>query len=153
MPSLTVSRGAALWSFLAAGIACWPAAAAAGDFDKNKNMLCALGEAFECTKGQSCERVLPAEIGAPHFFRIDVANRVAQGVGPGAPGRKSPIASLSEVGGMLVLQGVDEEREGERGAIGWNASVSPNDGGMVLTAAAAEDGTAFVVFGDCLNDQ
>src|SRR3954447_997127 len=115
MPSLTVvSRGAAaaLWSALAACIVGWPAVAAAGDFDKNKSMLCALGEAFECTKGQSCERVLPAEIGAPHFFRIDVANRIAQGVGPGAPGRKSPIASMSEVGGMLVLQGADEEREG-----------------------------------------
>jgi hypothetical protein len=49
-----------------------------------------------------------------------------------------------------VLQGFDEAQE-QRGAIGWTASVSTNNGAMVLTAAA--EGGAFLVFGDCLIEE
>lgn len=126
-------------------------AAPASALDKGRPMLCALGEFYECERGKSCDRVQPQEIGAPRFFSIDLANYVAVGVGPIARGRKSPIGTIGEVGPLLVMQGMDEAIEGQRGAIGWSASVSTSDGAMVLTAAT-EDG-AFIIFGDCLVEE
>jgi hypothetical protein len=124
--------------------------APAGEIDKSKPILCAMGEAFECARGKSCDRVLPGEFGAPRFFAIDLTRKVAQGVGAGARDRTSPIGSIGEVGPLLVMQGMDEERE-TRGAIGWTASLSQTDGGLVLTAGA--DDAAFIDFGDCLTQQ
>jgi hypothetical protein len=49
------------------------------------------------------------------------------------------------------MQGMDDAVEGQRGAIGWTASVSTSDGGMVLTAAGDEG--AFLLFGDCLIEE
>jgi hypothetical protein len=131
-------------------MAATPAAAPAGEIDKTKPILCAMGEAFECTRGKSCDRVLPAELGAPRFFSIDLTRKVAQGVGAGTRERMSTIGSVGEVGPLLVMQGMDEEREA-RGAIGWTAALSQTDGGLVLTAGA--EGAAFIVFGDCLTQQ
>jgi hypothetical protein len=120
-------------------------------WDRSKPMTCAMSEAFDCTRGKACERTDPAEIGAPRFFLIDLAQQVAQGVGANARERKSPIRTVDAVGPLLVLQGMDEAVEGQRGAIGWTASVTSNGGGMVLTAAA--EGGALVVFGDCLVEE
>jgi hypothetical protein len=114
-------------------------------------LYCSAAEAFECAEGSSCDRTLPTDIGAPRFFQIDLANHVAQGAGPGARGAKSPIHALDEVGGLIVLHGFDKGSGEERGATGWTAAISPDDGGFVLTAAG--EGTAFVIFGGCLNPE
>jgi hypothetical protein len=119
--------------------------------DGAKAMVCSAGVVYECSEGAACDRILPGEAGAPRFFRIDLANRVAQGAGPGAQGRKSAILSLNEIGGLLVLQGVDQGIEEQRSATGWSASISPADGGFVLVAAG--NGGAFVLFGGCLTDE
>ena len=120
---------------------------ASAEIDKSKPMLCALGEAYECVRGKSCDRVQPGDLGAPRFFSIDLTQKMVQGMGPGARERKSLIGTIGEAGPLLVMQGMDAQRE-NRGALGWSASVSEADGGLVLTASS-EDG-AFVVFGDCI---
>jgi hypothetical protein len=123
----------------------------AAGLDKERPMVCAMGEAFECERGKACERTELTDIGAPRFFRIDLVGQMAQGIGTGARDRKSPIRSIDSIGPLLVMQGMDEPVEGQRGAIGWTASVSTRDGGMVLTAAA--EGGAFLLFGDCLLEE
>jgi hypothetical protein len=144
----TIARLAAIAAF-AGGVLL--AASDAAAWDRSKPMLCAMSEAFDCTRGKACERVDPSEIGAPRFFMIDLAQQVAQGVGANARDRKSPIRTVDTVGPLLVLQGMDGAVEGQRGAIGWTASISSNGGGMVLTAAA--EGGALTVFGDCLVEE
>jgi hypothetical protein len=127
------------------------ASASAMAFDKSRPLICAIGEAYECERGKACERTDLDEIGAPRFFRIDLVGQTAKGVGAGAHGRTSPIRTVASVGPLLVMQGMDEAVEGERGAIGWTASVSVSDGGMTLTAAGDEG--AFLLFGDCLIEE
>jgi hypothetical protein len=120
----------------------------AASLDSKNQMLCAMSDAFECTRGKTCDRTELAEIGAPRFFLVDMAQQVAQGIGAAARQRRSPIRTIDRVGPLLVMQGVDDAIEGERGAIGWTASVAMNGGSMVLTASG-EDG-AIIVYGDCL---
>jgi hypothetical protein len=120
-------------------------------WDRQKPMLCAMGEVFECGRGMPCQRTGLIEIGAPRFFRIDLVQKVAQGIGGAARERRSPIRTIDEVGEILVLQGMDGAIDGQRGAIGWTASMSMDGGELVLTAAAAE--AAFIIFGDCLVEE
>jgi hypothetical protein len=136
---------------MVAGVASILLSGPAAAFDKNRPLICAMGEAYECSRGKACERTDLDEIGAPRFFRIDLAAQVAKGVGAGAHGRSSPIRTVATVGPLLVMQGMDDAVEGQRGAIGWTASVSTSDGGMVLTAAGDEG--AFLLFGDCLIEE
>lgn len=88
---------------------------------------------------------------APRFIRVDMQNRTIRGVGPGARDRSSAVRSLVELGDLLVLQGVDEDRESGRGATGWSLTLAPADGSMVLSLAG--DAVTFSVFGSCLVEQ
>ena len=134
-------------AFLASVLLAGPAAA----LDQSRPLLCAMGQAFECDRAKACERMDASEIGAPRFFRIDLAAKTAQGVGAGARGRQSAIRSVDTVGPLLIMQGADEAAGDERSAIGWTASISTDDGAMVLIAAG--DDTAFLLFGDCLFEE
>jgi hypothetical protein len=138
-------------SAIAATVAAILLSGSAAAFDKSRPLICAMGEAYECARGKACERTDLHEIGAPRFFRIDLAGQVAKGVGAGAHGRTSPIRTVAAVGPLLVMQGMDDAVEGQRGAIGWTASISISDGGMTLTAAGDEG--AFLLFGDCLIEE
>lgn len=117
----------------------------ARQFDGSSPMLCALNDVMECAPGRECRRILPEEVGAPDFFRVDVAAKSVQGVGRDA--RASAIRSVAPIDGKLILQGAEDGLEGMRDGLGWSAAIAQDSGRLVLSASG--DGFAFVVFGAC----
>lgn len=118
---------------VAAGLA--GTAAQAADFDGTRTLLCANMEAMDCVMGEQCLKGLPDEIGAPQFMRLDFARKVVAG-----PKRESPIRSMEQSEGQLLLQGTEQ-------GYGWTIALNRQSGKTVVTILN-RDG-AFVVFGAC----
>src|SRR4030095_7110177 len=75
-------------------------AAAAGDFDGSKQLICAPVEAMDCGPGEGCSKERPDVVGAPNFLRIDFANKVIVG-----PKQTTPILLMDKSDDQLLLQG------------------------------------------------
>ena len=110
-------------------------AAAAGDFDGSKLLLCAPVEAIDCVPGVPCVGDTPGEIGAPAFMRIDVAKKVVIG-----PKRTAPIASVEKTETHVLLQGVELGHA-------WAIALEQESGQMTATLTNGDG--AFVLFGSC----
>lgn len=115
------------------------------------SLLCAIGDIFECTSGEACEKVSHAEIAAPNFIRINLEEKTVGGVGPGAKkDRQSSIRSIDQAGNLLILQGVDNDLAGTQSTMGWTLSFQAESGAMMLSASG--NGVSFAVSGACLSD-
>ena len=114
------------------------------------SLLCGIGDIFECTSGEACEKVSPAEIAAPNFIRINLEEKTIGGVGPGAKNRQSSIRSIDQAGNLLILQGFDNDLAGTQSTMGWTLSLQAETGAMMLTASG--DSVSFAVSGACLSD-
>jgi hypothetical protein len=81
-------------------------AAAAGDFDGSKLLICAPVEAMDCVPGEGCSKERPEDVGAPNFLRIDFANKVIVG-----PKQTTPILLLvlDQESGMMTVTLVNRE--------------------------------------------
>ena len=116
------------------------------ELDISKPFLCATIKVVECIDGGKCEEVLPEEVGAPEFMRINVKKKelLVEGHEPG----RDEIHYIGELGTSLILQGTDEAagEEGREG-LGWTVSIEKTTGRM--SAAASGRQTAFIVFGAC----
>ena len=110
-------------------------AAAAGDFDGSKLLICAPVEALDCAPGEGCVKERPEDVGAPNFLRIDIANKVIVG-----PKQTTPILLMDKSDDQLLLQGKEL-------GYAWTLVLAQDSGTMTVTLVNRE--AAFVLFGPC----
>ena len=110
-------------------------AAAAGDFDGSKLLICAPVEAMDCGPGEGCSKERPEDIGAPNFLRIDFANKVIVG-----PKQTTPILVMDKSDDQILLQGKEL-------GYAWTLVLAQESG--TLTATLVNHEAAFVLFGSC----
>ena len=110
-------------------------AAAAGDFDGSKLLICAPVEAMDCVPGEGCSKERPEDVGAPNFLRIDFANKVIVG-----PKQTTPILLMDKSDNQLLLQGKEL-------GYAWTLVLDQESGTMTVTLVNRE--AAFVLFGPC----
>jgi len=116
--------------------ACLPLGAAiAGDFDGSKVLICAPVEAMDCVGGQACGKGRPADIGAPAFFRVDVAKKEIAG-----PKRTTQVKFMEKGENQLLLQGTEL-------GYAWTFALNSDNGTMAVTFVDREG--AAVLFGSC----
>ncbi len=109
--------------------------AIAADFDSSKVLVCAPVEAMNCVSGEACSKVRPVDIGAPAFFRVDLANNAIIG-----PKRTTQVQLMEQGQDQLLLQGTEL-------GYGWTLALNSDNGTMALTIADHE--SAAVLFGSC----
>lgn len=126
------------------GVVTLLSAGSAWALDTSKPVLCASMQVNECIDGRGCEAVLPEEVNAPTFLRVDVRNKVIR-VLKDAPGSK--IRSISRVENRLVLQGAEDGNPRQPDGAGWTLSIENDTGRFVATAAILQG--AIVIFGAC----
>jgi hypothetical protein len=119
-------------------------AGSAWALDTSKPFLCASMQVNECIDGRGCEAVLPEEVNAPTFLRVDVRNKVVR-ILKDAPGSK--IRSISRIENRLVLQGAEDGNPRQPDGTGWTLSIENDTGRFVATAAVLQG--AIVIFGAC----
>ncbi len=119
-------------------------AGSAWALDTSKPFLCASMQVNECIDGRGCEAVLPEEVNAPTFLRVDVRNKVIR-ILKDAPGSK--IRSVSRIENRLVLQGAEDGNPRQPDGAGWTLSIENDTGRFVATAAVLQG--AIVIFGAC----
>ena len=103
--------------------------------DMPERIMCATVEALDCEAGAACFKGRPADLGAPPFMRIDLANKSIAG-----PQRTTPIVSMQREAGSLIMQGTEA-------GYGWTLAVDIEQGTMSATLVNREG--AFVLFGSC----
>jgi len=126
------------------GLVALLSAGTASALDTSKPFLCASMQVNECIDGGSCEAVLPEEVNAPTFMRVDVRNKVIR-VLKDAPGTK--IRSVSRIENRLILQGAEDGNPRQPDGTGWTLSIENDTGRFVATAAILQG--AVVIFGAC----
>ena len=126
------------------GVVILLSAGSAWALDTSKPILCASMQVNECIDGRGCEAVLPEEVNAPTFLRVDVRNKVIR-VLKDAPGSK--IRSVSRIENRLVLQGAEDGNPRQPDGAGWTLSIENDTGRFVATAAILQG--AIVIFGAC----
>ncbi len=108
---------------------------AASDFDGSKLLVCANMEAAYCSSGQSCDSGRPADIGAPNFMRIDLANKNIVG-----PERTTPIMNVEKSSDQLLLQGTEF-------GYAWTLALDVQEGTLAATIVNRDQ--VVVLFGAC----
>ncbi len=119
-------------------------AGSAWALDTSKPFLCASMQVNECIDGRGCEAVLPEEVNAPTFLRVDVRNKVIR-ILKDAPGSK--IRSISRIENRLVLQGAEDGNPRQPDGTGWTLSIENDTGRFVATATVLQG--AIVIFCAC----
>jgi len=108
---------------------------AASDFDGSKLLVCANMEAAYCSSGQACDAGRPADIGAPNFMRIDLANKNIVG-----PERSTTIMNVEKSSDQLLLQGTE---------FGYAWTLALDVQGGTLAATIVNRDQVVVLFGAC----
>ena len=119
-----------------------------GPFSGSRPLLCTASEIFECNRIQACVSVAAADVGAPEHFLVDFQERVLVTTQVAAERLESPIENMKSVGDLLILQGIEDGREGRPDGAGWSVAVNDDDGTMV--ASAVIDDAAVVMTGACV---
>lgn len=124
-----------------------PMAAAAGEFDGSKPLICSTTKVIECTPEGGCREVTPESVAVPQFLTVDLDKKTIKATGKNDGDRKSVIRSVERLEGRLILQGSDEGIQDVRDSVGWSATLSEETGKFVVTASG--DQVAFIVYGAC----
>ena len=123
-------------SWLALLLLAVPGAATAGGVDGSKPMLCAVTETVECAYEGECVHGSAEDVNVPPFLVVDPkAKQLSEHRGE----RKSPVQTVFEKDGQVVLQGYENRA--------WSMAISKETGRLSATATGPEAG--FVVFGIC----
>ena len=112
--------------------------------DTSKPFLCASMQVNECIDGQECKAVLPEEVNAPTFLRVNVGKKEIRILKDAPP---SKIRSVVLVENRLVLQGAEDGNPRQPDGTGWTLSIENDTGRFVATAAVLQG--AIVIFGAC----
>jgi hypothetical protein len=114
-------------------------------FDESIPILCASIDVQECIDGAGCERVLPEEVNAPMFIRVDLREETVS-VRKSDPPQKARHFERSN--GRYVLQGVDHgSPDVDSDGVAWTIVLENDTARMVATAAIHQ--AAIVIFGAC----
>lgn len=124
-----------IFMFAAFMLAASGAAAADSMFDGTKPVICASREVVDCTPGETCDKGLPEEMGAPVFLTIDFIKKDITG-----PKRASKIALIEKSDFQITLHGIEI-------GMGWSMVLDRETGRMTATLAGKDQ--AFVIFGAC----
>ncbi len=115
---------------------------------KPKALICAMSNYYQCSFENGCQSATAEELNAPRFFKILLDRKKIVPVGrPPEDTHESRIMSLTRVGDMIVLQGVEDGDPKRPDGVGWTASISIETGRIALTASGLEVG--FVGMGAC----
>ena len=114
--------------------------ASAGDFDGSKPLLCAPGDARQCTVDAGCEHVSVDAINIPRFITVDAKKKTLTGIDADGENESTKIKSVELNGGKTILQGSENNR-------GWSIVINPETGRMA--ASVLDEQTGFIVFGAC----
>ena len=120
------------------------ASATVSAIDTSEPFLCASIQVNECIDGEGCQPVLPEEVNAPTFVRVDVKKKqliVFDNVPP------TKILSSTVVENRLILQGAEDGNPAQPDGTGWTMSIEEETGRFVGTAAVLQG--AIVIFGAC----
>jgi hypothetical protein len=124
-----------IFMFAAFMLAASGAAAADSMFDGIKPLICASREVVDCTPGETCDKGLPEEMGAPVFLTIDFAKKDITG-----PKRTSRITLIEKTDAQITLYGFEI-------GMGWTTVIDRETGRMTATLAGKDQ--AFIIFGAC----
>lgn len=102
-------------------------------------LLCALGEAIDCDASGACSSGSPASVRLPGLVRLDFEEGTLSILGTERRGETTRLGSVSERDGAIVLQGFE--------ARAFSVQIAKDSG--ALTAAVADEGYGFLVFGSC----
>lgn len=117
--------------------ACLPVInALAADFDGSKPLICAPTEAVDLLAGEDIHKARPADIGAPSFLRVDIANKKISG-----PNRDTPIKFVEKDKLQILLQGTEL-------GFAWTLALDQKEGGMTITFV--DHAGAVVLSGACM---
>jgi hypothetical protein len=115
-------------------------AAAAGDFDGSKKLICAPSDVFECGPAVECQRATPELVNIPRFIQIDVKKKQLSGsLGTGEKVTTS-IQNVATKDGKLTLQGAENARA-------WSLVIDQETGHM--SASVSDNIEGFLLFGGC----
>ena len=107
----------------------------AADFDGSKPLICSSIEAHDCELGVTCLRKVAEDLNVPQFIRLDFAKKTLS-----ARGRTSQMQNYQRSAGMLILQGVENNRA-------FSVTINEQSGKLVGAIAADEEG--YMIFGAC----
>ena len=116
----------------------------AAALDMSETVLCASMDVNECVDGGRCREVLPEEVNAPTFFRVDLKKQEIQVRKDEAPNKAEVFKKLD---GRVVLQGTAEGRDAVVDGTAWTIMVEEETGRFVATAGMQQ--AALVIFGAC----
>ena len=122
-------------NFLIAALTVLSTAAAAGDFDGAKALICAPVTVMDCVRGDECFTVLPEDVDAPAFMRFDFEKKSVIG-----PKVSSEILLQENTAEEMLLQG-------REAGYGWTIVIDSNSGEMSVTLARRN--RALVMYGSC----
>ena len=112
--------------------------------DLSKPFLCASLDVHECVDGARCREVLPEDVNAPTFFRVDMKKKQIRVSKSGEP---TEIEHVDTLEGRIVLQGVEDGNPEIEDGAGWTMTIEEDTARMVVTATTRQ--AAIVIFGAC----
>ncbi len=112
----------------------------ADDLTGVEKLLCTAVQATSCLDGGECVVGPPWKLNVPQFIEVDLAGKRLSTTKASGENRTTPITQLTRQGGLIVLQGLENDR-----AFSW---VIAEDTGRAAVAVAT-DGKAVAVFGAC----
>jgi hypothetical protein len=114
--------------------------AAADDLSGADDLLCTPIRAEQCTASAGCQSSLPWELNMPLFVHVDLAEGVLATTEASGENRETRIQSVTREDGIIVLQGIDQQRA-------YSFMIIEETG--LLSVAVARDGITVSVFGAC----
>ena len=109
--------------------------ASAADFDGSVPLICATVEARDCVLGDECFSGNPADLGAPHFIRVNFKKKLMIG-----EQITSPILTMAQQGSQLIMQGTELD-------FGWSFALQQSSGRFSVSLTNSEG--AFLLYGSC----
>ena len=128
-----------LW-LAAAGLLLAAAALRADNVTGSDSLLCTASQATICSMDGECSTQPPWNLNIPHFIEVDLVAMTLGTTEASGQSRSTPIKNLERDGGLIVLQGFEDERA-------FSFVIAEEDG--MLSVAVARDGVSVAAFGAC----
>lgn len=129
---------AALAGLLGLGLATGPGVAEA-EIGTSGVLICALAEAVDCDASGTCSTGSPSSVRLPGLVRLDFGDNTLSILDAPRRGETTRLRSVTEGDGAIVIQGFE--------ARAFSLQIAKDSG--ALTAAVADQGYGFLVFGSC----
>lgn len=113
---------------------------AAAEIDGSKPLVCSVSRTVQCGDNLDCQPGEAENVNLPELIRVDAKKKEIVILDAERAGETTAIASVTEVDGSLVLQGVE-------GGFGWTLAIAGGTGELSLAVVGNEVG--FLVFGSC----